>query len=128
MKKVAKKVRPRPIVVKWADAVRHEEGWEDIPLGKPEDTEYCLSYGLLIAEDEKAITVGPHVGWTDDGADQANGSVTIPKSAIISVRRLNLGRELWGNIERPLTPSLPSSDQTSISEEKVRLSRMIRPR
>lgn len=45
----------------------------------------CVSVGYVIAEDKKSKTIAPHLAYPDDDANvQGNGTIVIPRAAIIA--------------------------------------------
>ena len=78
----------RLVVVKWHDAYGCSPSWrETCELRK--SLNICYSAGWLIFDGEAVVIIGPHISPDDDSAnidEQICGDMTIPKSAIISIR------------------------------------------
>lgn len=90
-----KGIANKPVIVEWEDSVQYDEGWHLKSDIKPDDVKYCISYGEIVAEDDDSIVVAGHVGRQQDGHhEQSFGMLTIPRSAILSIRRLNRGKLL----------------------------------
>lgn len=84
-----------PVVIEWMDTCRHGDSWEETPVSVA-STELCISYGIIMAENDEAVAISPHLGIEKGICDQVQGTLTIPRSAIVKIRRLNLGRQLYG--------------------------------
>lgn len=71
------------VLAEWLDS-HHVAGWHrDEPARLPLT---CLSAGKLMFADELAITIAGH--WTEESEPQRSGEMTIPASALVSVRAL----------------------------------------
>jgi hypothetical protein len=83
-------IRPRhPILVKWNDASRGPNEWTILdPDYKPPSITGCYSAGWLVHDGRDSITLAGHVGVTGD--QQFVGELTIPRSAIVWVKRLKV--------------------------------------
>jgi hypothetical protein len=77
------------VLVEWIDASRLASGWMDlseIPAPYPHK---CVSVGFLVSENSEGKILVPTIGDVEHPDNShAYGGMLIPKSAIISERRL----------------------------------------
>ena len=75
------------VFVRWSDA-HHASGWtRDTPDNKPTP---CVTVGIILAEDEEAVTVCCSISEEDD--PQHCGQMTIPKVCIVSMIEIDGAR------------------------------------
>jgi hypothetical protein len=77
------------VLVEWVDASRLNDGWMDLAAIPEPYPHLCVTVGFLVSENERGKILVPTVG--DVGhKDNAHtyGGMMIPRSAIISERRL----------------------------------------
>lgn len=68
----------------WEDS-SETYGWHDIePLSA--EPVWCVSVGFIIRQTKEAIVLALSLGNLGSGMNQANGIMTIPKSAIRSMK------------------------------------------
>lgn len=70
----------RLVVVEWVDS-HITTGWTS--ENQDDEPQSCLSVGWIVAENERALSVSPHISIEDK--PQRNGTMTIPKVSIIRI-------------------------------------------
>jgi hypothetical protein len=100
----------RPLVrVTWLDSASPSADWHSLSEWEGLGSLECVSVGYVIAEDDKAKTIAPHVAYPDEEANcKVCGIMIIPAGAILSI-------ELLGVI-----PSARASARTSASSSRRR--------
>lgn len=73
------------VLVKWLDSHRGD-GWRS----EPPDTDTCTvnSVGWLTAKSKHAIVISPHM--TTDTPPQRCGEMTIPRCAVVSIKKIKI--------------------------------------
>ena len=72
----------KPILVKWQDAVSHDE-WEEMEEAKNLDPHTIITLGFLVDENDDRLIVG--LNW-DEERDAVAQTISIPKAWILSRR------------------------------------------
>ena|SRR5580700_9866344 len=69
-----------PLVrITWIDSVGPSSSWRIVSQWARPTTLECVSVGYLIADDDLAKTIAPHLGHSEDAADcQVSGIMVIP--------------------------------------------------
>jgi hypothetical protein len=84
---------PTPIfaLIEWHDS-HHQSAWtRENPETEPIK---CFSLGWIMFEGDRAVTIAPHLAYDDDCECQRAGEMTIPRAAILSIKKLNLEGEM----------------------------------
>lgn len=77
------------ILCEWLDSYGCSPSWETIEKGVKPLGMACKSVGWLVRQSEKFIVVVPHLSQKNEIADQQGcGDMTIPRSAIVRIKRL----------------------------------------
>ena len=77
------------VVIEWVDASRLSNGWMDHADIPEPYLHRCFSVGFLVSENAKAKIVVPTIADVDHPDNRHTyGGMMIPKSAILSERRL----------------------------------------
>lgn len=72
------------VEVEWEDSTVWQRGWEKIDeVLENRDSVRCLSVGFVLADDERGLVLAAMIHGTE-----AAGIAMIPRSAIVSSRRL----------------------------------------
>lgn len=80
---VPKKLLGKVVLAEWLDS-HHQSGWA---RGEPPtEPVTCMSAGLLTSANGRVVTIAGH--WTQEEDCQRNGEMTIPTSALVSLRAL----------------------------------------
>ena len=76
----------RAVDIEWRDS-SHENGWVREPRALADLS--CYTRGWLVSESKESIVVSCHATSSRDGGpfDQCHSPMTIPRSAIVSIRR-----------------------------------------
>lgn len=85
-------MNPELVYIEWEDACGPQGIWVDIEDMKP-DQPINKSVGWLVAEDERWVIVVPHLASGPNNPEVAytgQGEMTIPKSAILKKKILNI--------------------------------------
>lgn len=70
--------------VLWEDSTAWQRGWEKVPdILDNRDAVRCLSVGFILADDQRGMVLAASVH-----GDEAAGIAMIPRSAIVSSKRL----------------------------------------
>ena len=80
----------RLVHVIWADSSSPmDSSWHSYPAAMPEVLK-CESIGWLVAETKSALLIAGHVshGAADGSVNQFSGEMTIPKSAVVRLRKI----------------------------------------
>lgn len=75
------------VLISWEDSFGVSSSWEEIPEDLDPKPLVCNSVGWIVAENDRCITVVPHMHEADPdlGAVRSGcGDMTIPKSCIIA--------------------------------------------
>lgn len=79
------------VLIHWVDSSSTGKAWRSIhDFGdEAQSPLQCLSVGWIMAQSKKAITLAMNLGY-EEGCDphSAGGDITIPRSAILSIRKL----------------------------------------
>lgn len=75
------------VLVEWLDSFGCSSNWEDIDDDMKPIPLTCFSAGYVIYEDNRCITVCPHLAVFEDKR-QGCGDMTIPRASIVSIRSL----------------------------------------
>lgn len=75
-------------LVEWTDSFGCSTNWTELSDIHPEPM-ICKSVGWLAYDGEDCVVVVPHIST---GTDQGCGDMTIPRSAIVRVTKLEEGR------------------------------------
>jgi hypothetical protein len=77
------------LMVRWVDSTTPRLGWIRLVEWEGAGSLDCVSVGYLIADNEKSITVAPHLAYPEDEENcQGSGIIVIPRPAIISISEL----------------------------------------
>ena len=88
-KDLAKTLRYPLMLIVWRDASRLSDGWMDMNAIPDPYPHQCVSVGFLVAENDQGKILVPTVGDIEHADNRHTyGGMMIPRSAIISERRL----------------------------------------
>jgi hypothetical protein len=77
------------MIVEWVDASRLNDGWMDLAAIPEPYPHRCVTVGFLVSENERGKILVPTVGDVGHKDNShAYGGMMIPRSAIVSERRL----------------------------------------
>ena len=80
------------VLIHWVDSSSTGKAWRHIgDFGSEVQSPLqCLSVGWIMAQSKKAVTLAMNLGY-EEGCDphSAGGDITIPRSAIFSIRKLS---------------------------------------
>lgn len=72
------------VKVQWIDSCSGDCYWTMLKDFQPTIV-HPVTYGLIIHEDEKTVSIAQTYAMTDGVVDQINGVMTIPKIAIVKM-------------------------------------------
>ncbi len=77
------------MLVEWIDASRLTDGWMDMADIPDPYPHRCVSVGFLVGRNDKGLILVPTVGDVEHQENRHTyGGMLIPKSAVLSERRL----------------------------------------
>jgi len=82
-------------VIKWVDAYGVGSSWYEINDFSISN-HYCFSVGWVVKENEESIVICPHISPENDEIESNRngcGEMTIPKSAIVSRKKLKVSKK-----------------------------------
>lgn len=84
-------VRERAVMIWWDDSSGIDEAWQSVERARESQPTLCASLGLVVREDTHSITIIQSVAFTRDfEMDSVGNPLTIPRSAIVAIRRVKL--------------------------------------
>lgn len=79
------------VLVEWVDSCT-TAGWQFVSDISP-TAKTCFSVGWIYRQSKQVVQLAASAGMTDsDGFDQVQGGITIPRGAIIRIKKLAKGR------------------------------------
>ena len=109
--------------VTWLDSCGLSAGWQALEDVDPRPVTIA-SVGLVLAEDELAITLAPHVGYHGEKRNQVGGALTIPKAAIVQRAPMAISASCCGpaseQTQPPTSPPSWTSDPEGSSKPSTR--------
>lgn len=78
------------VIVRWRDSIIIAQAWRWISETGSSLPQDCVSIGFLYRKDPKHIIIMPHISEEDSDEFQVHGMMAIPRSAIISIRKLSV--------------------------------------
>lgn len=78
------------VLVKWNDARGVQQDWVHKSVKRKQSIALVHSAGYLTIEKKDFIEISPHVAFEKSGDYQTCGDMTIPKSAIVSIREIRM--------------------------------------
>ena len=77
------------VFVEWEDSYGCSPSWQNMPDGGEPETMLCRSLGWVSRLSKRSVVIVPHVGRNDHmGVNQGCGDMTIPRAAIIRVKKI----------------------------------------
>mgnify|MGYP003110022714 FL=1 len=95
---MAKKNLPRLVIINWEDAISPTSGWTNIHELRSKLGD-CVSMGIIVAENEKTITIVSHLSGDETQVD-IDGSLVLDKSWIKECKQLPLPRSFNRKIKK----------------------------
>ena len=98
---MAKKNLPKLVMINWEDAISPTHGWTDIKDLRSQLAD-CISIGIVIAEDDKTITIVSHLSG-DSSQTDIDGSLILDKSWIKDMVRIPVPRSMYSKLRSWIT-------------------------
>jgi hypothetical protein len=95
---MAKATKPPLVEVEWNDS-HAEAGWRSVKdvleTAKKTHKVHCFTSGYLIASNAEFVLIASsYVPWTGNDTPEISETMQIPRSAVINIRSLTLGKIL----------------------------------
>ena len=98
---MAKKNLPKLVMINWEDAISPTHGWTDLKE-LPSKLADCISIGIIVADDDKTITIVSHLSG-DNSQTDIDGSLVLDKSWIKDMVRIPIPRSMYGKLQSWIT-------------------------
>ena len=94
---IQKKRSPRLVMINWKDAISPTHGWTDVKDLRSQLAD-CISIGIVVAEDDKSITIVSHLSGDNNQTD-IDGSLVLDKTWIKEINRINVPRSMINKLK-----------------------------
>ena len=98
---MARRNLPRLVIINWEDAISPTSGWTNIQDLRSKLGD-CISIGIVVAENEKTITIVSHLSGDETQVD-IDGSLVLDKTWIKEMKQLPLPKSMCNKIKQWIT-------------------------